>query len=50
MAPPAICVKTALKPLGLDVGGLRLPYIEASEEEAAEIRAALERHRLLSAV
>ena len=35
---------------GHDVGGLRLPLVEASEEEKAVIRAALERHGLLSAV
>ena len=43
-------VKAALNMLGVGVGGLRLPMVEASEEEAAQVRAALERHGLLSAV
>jgi 4-hydroxy-tetrahydrodipicolinate synthase len=43
-------VKAALNMLGIGVGGLRLPMVEASEEEAAQVRAALERHGLLSAV
>jgi len=45
-----IPVKAALSMMGHDVGGLRLPLVEASDEEAAEIRAALERHGLLSTV
>jgi 4-hydroxy-tetrahydrodipicolinate synthase len=45
-----IQVKAALNLLGHDVGGLRLPMVEASEEEKAIIRAALERHGLLTAV
>jgi 4-hydroxy-tetrahydrodipicolinate synthase len=43
-------VKTALEMLGHDVGGLRLPMVEASDEERAVIREALERHKLLAAV
>jgi len=43
-----ICVKAALNLLGQDVGGLRLPLVEASEAELAEVRAMLERHGLLS--
>jgi 4-hydroxy-tetrahydrodipicolinate synthase len=43
-------VKAALNMLGIGVGGLRLPMVEASDEEAAQVRAALERHGLLSAV
>jgi hypothetical protein len=35
---------------GHEVGGLRLPLVEASEEERAVIRDALERHKLLAAV
>ena len=38
-----IPVKAALNMLGHEVGGLRLPLVEASEEELAEIRSALER-------
>ena len=45
-----IPVKTAMAMLGHRVGGFRLPMIEASEEETAVIRGALERHGLLSAV
>ena len=42
------CVKAALNMLGHDVGGLRLPLVEATEEEEAAVRAMLERHGLLS--
>jgi 4-hydroxy-tetrahydrodipicolinate synthase len=45
-----IPVKTAMRMLGYDVGGFRLPMVEASEEEAEEVRVVLERHGLLSAV
>jgi 4-hydroxy-tetrahydrodipicolinate synthase len=45
-----IPVKTAMRMLGHDVGGFRLPMVEASEEEAEEIRVVLDRHGLLSAV
>ena len=38
-----IPVKAALNMLGHDVGGLRLPLVEASEQERAEIRSGLER-------
>src|SRR4051794_10956741 len=43
-------VKAALNMLGVKVGGLRLPMVEASEDEAARVRVALERHGLLSTV
>jgi 4-hydroxy-tetrahydrodipicolinate synthase len=43
------CVKAALNLLGHDVGGVRLPIVEATEEELAAVRAMLERHGLLSA-
>ena len=43
-----IPIKAALNMLGHEVGGLRLPMVEASEEEQAEIRAMLERHGLLA--
>jgi 4-hydroxy-tetrahydrodipicolinate synthase len=42
-----IPLKAALKMLGLPAGGLRLPLVEASEEEEAQIRAMLERQGLL---
>jgi 4-hydroxy-tetrahydrodipicolinate synthase len=45
-----IPVKTAMRILGHDVGGFRLPLVEASEQEAEEIRVVLDRHGLLSAV
>lgn len=43
------CVKAALNLLGLPVGGLRLPLVEADDEELAAVRAMLERHGLLDA-
>jgi 4-hydroxy-tetrahydrodipicolinate synthase len=45
-----IGVKAALNLLGHKVGGLRLPMVEADEQELAVIRAALERHGLLTTV
>jgi len=45
-----IPVKAALNLAGHDVGGLRLPLVEASDEEKAVIREALERHHLLAIV
>jgi 4-hydroxy-tetrahydrodipicolinate synthase len=45
-----IPVKTALQLAGHDVGGLRLPLVNASDEELTVIREALERHKLLAAV
>jgi 4-hydroxy-tetrahydrodipicolinate synthase len=45
-----IPIKAALNMAGHQVGGLRLPLVEASEEERAAIREALERHKLLAAV
>ena len=45
-----IPIKAALNMLGLDVGGLRLPLVEASEEEKAVVREAMERLGLLAQV
>jgi 4-hydroxy-tetrahydrodipicolinate synthase len=45
-----IPIKAAMNLAGHEVGGLRLPLVEATEEEKAVIRAALERHQLLAAV
>ena len=45
-----IPVKTALQLAGHDVGGFRLPLVDASDEERTVIREALERHKLLAAV
>jgi 4-hydroxy-tetrahydrodipicolinate synthase len=42
-----IQMKAALSLIGQDVGGLRLPLVEASEDEVARIRACLERLALL---
>ncbi len=42
------CTKAALNLLGHDVGGLRLPLVEATPEETAAVRAMLERHGLLA--
>jgi 4-hydroxy-tetrahydrodipicolinate synthase len=45
-----IPVKAALGLAGHEVGGLRLPLVEADEAELDVIRGALERHNLLAAV
>jgi 4-hydroxy-tetrahydrodipicolinate synthase len=45
-----IPIKAALNLVGLPAGGLRLPLVEADEEELAVIRTALERHGLLEPV
>ena len=41
------CTKAALNLLGHDVGGLRLPLVEATEEEREAVRSMLLRHGLL---
>ena len=43
-----IPVKAALEMAGHPVGGLRLPLVEADEDERAKIRVVLERHGLLA--
>jgi 4-hydroxy-tetrahydrodipicolinate synthase len=45
-----IAIKRALRLLGHDVGGLRLPLVEADEAETARIRDCLERLGLLTPV
>jgi 4-hydroxy-tetrahydrodipicolinate synthase len=45
-----IAIKKALQLLGHEVGGLRLPLVEADEAETAAIRDCLERLGLLAAV
>ena len=45
-----IAIKKALQLLGHEVGGLRLPLVEADDAETAEIRDCLERLGLLAAV
>ncbi|HXN39503.1 MAG TPA: 4-hydroxy-tetrahydrodipicolinate synthase [Solirubrobacteraceae bacterium] len=42
------CTKAALNLLGHDVGGVRLPMVEATPEETEIVRAMLERHGLLT--
>ena len=42
-----IAIKAALNLLGHDVGGLRLPLVEANEDEIAQVRDCLERLKLL---
>src|SRR5881398_1075520 len=44
-----IQIKAALNLLGHDVGGLRLPLVEASDDEVARIRGCLERLGVLAA-
>ncbi len=41
------CTKAALNMLGHNAGGLRLPLVEATDEEAASVRGMLERHGLV---
>jgi 4-hydroxy-tetrahydrodipicolinate synthase len=50
VAPNPIAIKCALNLLGHDVGGLRLPLVEASDDERAQVRACLERLGLLAPV
>jgi 4-hydroxy-tetrahydrodipicolinate synthase len=45
-----IPVKAALSLLGHDVGGLRLPLVDADDRELSIVRGALERHGLLTGV
>jgi 4-hydroxy-tetrahydrodipicolinate synthase len=45
-----IAIKAALNLLGHDVGGLRLPLVDANEDEVATVRDCLERLRLLQRV
>jgi 4-hydroxy-tetrahydrodipicolinate synthase len=42
-----IAIKAALNLLGHEVGGLRLPLVEANEDELGQIRSCLERLKLL---
>ena len=49
VAPNPIAIKAALNLLGHDVGGHRLPLVEATEDEKAAVRACLERLQLLTA-
>jgi 4-hydroxy-tetrahydrodipicolinate synthase len=48
MTSSPTCTKAALNLLGHDAGGLRLPLVEATEEELAAVGAMLIRHGLLA--
>jgi 4-hydroxy-tetrahydrodipicolinate synthase len=48
MTASPTCTKAALNMLGHEVGGLRLPLVEATEEEEGAVRAMLQRHGLLA--
>jgi 4-hydroxy-tetrahydrodipicolinate synthase len=48
MTASPTCTKAALNLLGHRAGGLRLPLVEATEQELAEVRAMLVRHGLLA--
>jgi 4-hydroxy-tetrahydrodipicolinate synthase len=48
MTSSPTCTKAALNLLGHEAGGLRLPLVEATEQELAEVRAMLTRHGLLA--
>lgn len=48
MTSSPTCTKAALNLLGHEAGGLRLPLVEATEQELAEVRAMLVGHGLLS--
>jgi 4-hydroxy-tetrahydrodipicolinate synthase len=50
VAPNPIAIKCALNLLGHDVGGLRLPLVEASDDEREAVRGCLERLGLLAPV
>ncbi len=50
VAPNPIAIKCALNLLGHEVGGLRLPLVEANDEERVQVRACLERLGLLAPV
>lgn len=48
MTVGTITTKAALNMLGLEVGGLRLPLVEATEQERTAVQAMLERHGLVA--
>jgi 4-hydroxy-tetrahydrodipicolinate synthase len=48
MTASPTCTKAALNLLGHDVGGLRLPLVEATAEETEAVRTMLSRHGLLA--
>jgi 4-hydroxy-tetrahydrodipicolinate synthase len=46
----SMTIKAGLKLIGQDVGGVRLPLVECSDDEVAVLRGVLERRGMLSAV
>lgn len=48
MTSSPTCTKAALNLLGLDVGGVRLPIVEATPEETEAVREMLQHHNLLA--
>jgi 4-hydroxy-tetrahydrodipicolinate synthase len=44
-----IAIKTAMNLLGHELGGFRLPMVEATDDEAEQVRGCLERAGVLSA-
>jgi 4-hydroxy-tetrahydrodipicolinate synthase len=50
VAPNPIAIKAALNLLGHEVGGVRLPLVEATRDEVDRVRSCLERLRLLEPV
>ncbi len=50
LAPSPTCTKAALNLLGHNVGGVRLPMVEATPDELEAVRAMLERHGLLASL
>ena len=50
VAPNPIAIKCALELLGEDVGGVRLPLVEATDDERDRVRSCLERLGLLAPV
>jgi 4-hydroxy-tetrahydrodipicolinate synthase len=45
-----IAIKTAMNLLGHDLGGFRLPMVDATDDELQQIRGCLERGGILQAV
>ncbi len=50
VAPNPIAIKAALRLLGHTVGGHRLPMVDATDDEVAQVRACLQRGGILQAV
>jgi 4-hydroxy-tetrahydrodipicolinate synthase len=48
VAPNPIAIKAALNLLGHEIGGLRLPLVEATPDEVEQVRSCLERLKVLA--